>query len=83
MRNIVFELHSHDLLSQSVFTFIQTDVESPADIDQSCLTIDEGTLGTKYLGKKICMIIPFLWYDLAFYAYIKLRSKGVTFELYA
>nr|XP_022302070.1 uncharacterized protein LOC111110035 [Crassostrea virginica] len=33
-----------------VFTFIRTDVESPADIDQSCLTIDNSTLGTKYLG---------------------------------
>ncbi|XP_078340630.1 uncharacterized protein LOC111110171 [Crassostrea virginica] len=36
--------------TNSVFTFIRTDVESPADIDQSCLTIDNSTLGTKYLG---------------------------------
>ncbi|XP_078340629.1 uncharacterized protein LOC144627437 [Crassostrea virginica] len=50
---IVFQVRivrSKNNTMHSVFTFIRTDVESPADIDQSCLTIDEGSLGTKYLG---------------------------------
>ncbi|XP_078340623.1 uncharacterized protein LOC111110035 isoform X2 [Crassostrea virginica] len=36
--------------TNSVFKFIRTDDKSPADIDQSCLTIDNSTLGSKYLG---------------------------------
>nr|XP_022295831.1 uncharacterized protein LOC111105746 isoform X2 [Crassostrea virginica] len=50
---IVFQLRSvrsNNNTMHSVFTFIRTDVDSPVDIDQSCLSIDEGTLGTKYLG---------------------------------
>nr|XP_022300642.1 uncharacterized protein LOC111108850 [Crassostrea virginica] len=33
-----------------LFSFTNTDVASPADIDTSCLTIDNSTLGTSYLG---------------------------------
>ena len=64
-----------------MFTFIRTDVESPADIDQSCLTIDNSTLGTKYLGKQLCFICLLILNKCELSAYMITNSDVVATDL--
>ena len=64
-----------------MFTFIRTDVESPADIDQSCLTIDNSTLGTNYLGKQLCFICLLILNELKHSAYMITNSDVVATDL--
>ena len=54
----IFIKLNQNIAFHSLFSFTNTDVASPADIDTSCLTIDNSTLGTSYLGKLLIEISP-------------------------